>query len=195
MRSLLLMLALAGFAGAKEDVSAAREHYRNGTKLFDLGKYLEAAKEYEAAYQGKDDPSLLFNIGQAYRLGGEKEAALRAYKSFLRRSPDSSNRVAVEARISELQKAIDAEQKAKEGPPEGTVRPMTIPKEEPTPATTAQPPPEKTPVYKKWWLWTTVAIVVVAGVSVGVGLGVGLQPKNFGPTVKDIGPSALTVQW
>lgn len=35
-----------------------------------------------------------------------------------------------------------------------------------------------TPLYKKWWLWTTVGVVVAAGV--GIGLGVGLSQ----PTVR-----------
>jgi hypothetical protein len=33
------------------------------------------------------------------------------------------------------------------------------------------PPPRKTPVYKKWWLWTAVGGVVVVGVAVGLGVG------------------------
>jgi tetratricopeptide (TPR) repeat protein len=46
---------------------------------------------------------------------------------------------------------------------------------------TAQPAPvEKTPVYKKWWLWTAVGVVVVAGV--GIGLGVGLSSSGSTPS-------------
>jgi tetratricopeptide (TPR) repeat protein len=40
--------------------------------------------------------------------------------------------------------------------------------------TVATEAPRKTPVYKKWWLWTTVGVVVV-GVGLGVGLGLGLR--------------------
>ena len=35
-------------------------------------RFAEAAEEYEAAYQAKDDPALLFNLGQAYRLAGNR---------------------------------------------------------------------------------------------------------------------------
>lgn len=38
------------------------------------------------------------------------------------------------------------------------------------------PPSERTPVYKKWWLWTIVGGVVVVGV--GVGLGIGLTQSS-----------------
>jgi tetratricopeptide (TPR) repeat protein len=37
-------------------------------------------------------------------------------------------------------------------------------------------PTERTPVYKKWWLWTIVGGVVVVGV--GVGLGIGLTANS-----------------
>jgi hypothetical protein len=33
------------------------------------------------------------------------------------------------------------------------------------------PAPLRTPVYKKWWLWTTIGIVVAAGVATGLVLG------------------------
>ncbi len=52
------------------------------------------------------------------------------------------------------------------------------PKAETAPAlvATAPPPPErKTPLYKKWWLWTIVG-GVAAGAAIGAGLAVGLQP-------------------
>ena len=101
-----------------------------------------------------------------------------------------------ESRIDELQKAIDQEQKAKEGPPDGTVKPALI-QQEPPPltTTTAQPPPpERAPVYKKWWLWTVVGGVVVVGVAVGLGVGLGMKAPSFDPTVRDVGPAAL-VSW
>jgi len=39
----------------------------------------------------------------------------------------------------------------------------------------ATAPPKKTPVYKKWWLWTIVGAVAVGA---GVGLGVGLTTQT-----------------
>src|ERR1700748_3457297 len=81
----LLPLALAH----ADNVGVARDHYREGTKLFDIGHYLEAAREYEKAYEAKEDPALLFNIGQAYRGAGDYTDAIRAFRSFVRRSPDS----------------------------------------------------------------------------------------------------------
>jgi len=85
-----------------DSAADAREHYRRGTNAFNLGHYLEAVKEYEAAYQSKEDPALLFNIAQAYRLAGDYDNAIKFYRSFLRRVPKAKNRHEVDARIQEM---------------------------------------------------------------------------------------------
>jgi hypothetical protein len=202
---ILIVLALLGTVSAaraneEEDVAAARLHFRKGGKAYDLGRYLEAAKEYEAAYDAKDDPALLFNIAQAYRLGGDNPNAVRAYKAFLRRMPRAPNRAEVEARIAELQHVIEQQAHAKESAPEGTMAPSTKPPDkEPAAAPTApvSSGPEKPPVYKRWWFWTAIGGVVVVGVALGVGLGVGLRSgDDFQSTLRDVGPGtsgALTV--
>src|SRR5438552_1929152 len=71
-------------AGQKENVEAAREHSNTATAAYNLGQYLEASREFEAAYKLVQDPAFLFNLGQAYRLGGDPEKALTAYRSYLR---------------------------------------------------------------------------------------------------------------
>jgi hypothetical protein len=53
--------------------------------------------------------------------------------------------------------------------------------------TTAPVEEHRTPVYKKWWLWTIVGGVVVAAVVVGVAVGVATQP-GFNPSLPDTGP-------
>jgi tetratricopeptide (TPR) repeat protein len=55
----------------------------------------------------------------------------------------------------------------------------------------APPPPlDRTPLYKKWWLWTIVGVAVAGGVALGVGLGVASQRSHFESTIPDLGPSA-----
>lgn len=81
--SLILVLALGGVARA-DATALARERFQRGTVLYDLGRYVEAAREYEAAYASRSDPALLFNAGQAYRLGGDAAGAHRSYRAYLR---------------------------------------------------------------------------------------------------------------
>jgi tetratricopeptide (TPR) repeat protein len=131
----IILLATTGTASA-EDITAAKMHYEKGTTLFDLQRYLDAAREYEAAFESKNDPALLFNIGQAYRFGGDYPKAIAAFKSFLRRLPEAENRAEVETRIAELQKLIDEQKRNQQAPPSGTLRPGETPAVESAPAST-----------------------------------------------------------
>jgi tetratricopeptide (TPR) repeat protein len=198
--SLVAALSLMLSPARADDTQSARAHYTRGTKLYDLGRYLEAAKEYETTYEIKDDPAILFNIGQAYRLGHKPADAIRAYKSFLRRAPEAPQRAVVEGYIREMQAAIERAP----APPPTTETPVAPPAATTTPTpgptvtpvvATSEPHDRATPLYKKWWLWTIVGGVVVAGVVVGVTVGVLTSGDSFHPSLGKVGPAALTVRF
>jgi tetratricopeptide (TPR) repeat protein len=133
------------------DVEAARQHFRQGLKYYDIGRYLDAAHEYEAAFVIKDDAALLFNIGQAYRFAGENAKAIGAYKAYLRRNPKTPMRVELEARIADLQKLVAAQQQMQKAPPGdvasvGEDKSGEEPKLEERPAKLAEPPPPREPI-------------------------------------------------
>ena len=188
MRALafLMVLGLATTTARADDVALARQHYQKGTTLYELSKFSEAAAEYEEAYKAKPDPALLFNIGQAYRLAGKLEPALRSYRSYLHKLPDASNRAEVEAHIARLQQAIDEQAKAKSQPATAAAPAPALAPSTPASATSLSQPTvvaraPRQPLYRRWWLWTAVGGVVVAGLAVG--LAVGLTPANAsGPT-------------
>jgi len=186
--AILMVVVAAAPVARGDDVSQARDHFRKGSKAFDLGHYAEAIKEYEAAYDLKEDPALLFNIAQAYRLDGDNQNAVRVYKSFLHRMPDAPNRVEVERRIAELEKVIEQQGRAKEGPPEGTLAPTDRP---PTPPPVAPPsvpvgapsqqgsvepnavpPPDSHPGRNKKIAGVVVAGIGVAAMAAGIAFGV-----------------------
>ena len=98
------MTAAAGPALA-DDRADARVHYDKATAAYALGRYADAAAEFEQAFTLKPDPAILYNAAQAYRLAGNKERALQLYRSYLRvygrraeHAPD------VEWHIGELEK-------------------------------------------------------------------------------------------
>jgi tetratricopeptide (TPR) repeat protein len=68
-------------AGAAAD--EATQHFLNGRRQYDLGNYDAAVSEFQAAYESKPDPVFLFNLGQAYRLGGHCDDARAAYQHFI----------------------------------------------------------------------------------------------------------------
>jgi tetratricopeptide (TPR) repeat protein len=77
---MVLLLLLAARAGA-EDRERARQLYREATQHYDLGEYRDALASFREAYRNFEDPSLLFNIGQCYRQLGDKEQAVRFYRT------------------------------------------------------------------------------------------------------------------
>jgi hypothetical protein len=101
---LLSLLMVPGVRAAEQPNDVATAHVRKATAAFNLGKYADAAKEYEAAYEQTLDPNLLFNLGQTYRLAENREKALTAYRSFLRSAPDSPQRPLAESKIRELER-------------------------------------------------------------------------------------------
>src|SRR4051794_12449144 len=158
----MLALALAALpttsraqtAPTAEQRAAAKQHYQNGARKFDVGKYDDAAAEWEATYELIGDPSILYNIAQALRLGGQNERALRFFKNYLRHEESNANRAEVERRIAELNALIE-QQKKNAPPPEPTPTPtpapVVPPSPTPTPApvvATPEPPPPKKPLPK-----------------------------------------------
>jgi tetratricopeptide (TPR) repeat protein len=195
--SLLLVAFAAGRAGA-DDGKLARQHFEDGSRLYDLGKFSDAARQYEEAYKYKPDPALLFNIGQAYRAAGDVNAALTAYKSYLRRVPNASNRQEVETHIAKLQKLVEAKSPPQEtrppieSAPPPTPPPIVTPPPTVTPPTlvmtTTAAPAGKKPLYKKWWLWTAIGGVIVAGGVVAIAVAA-TTPKDASSPANTFGVS------
>jgi len=134
----LVLALLLGFTARAyaDDVAKARDHYKRGSTLYYLQRYLEAAAEYERAFELRDDPSLLFNIGQAYRLGGDGQKAIGAYRSYLAREPGAPNRAEVLALIEDTKKTIEAQKRTREKPPTNTLPAEKMEQKQATP-----PPP------------------------------------------------------
>src|SRR5436309_8446403 len=84
-----MLACLPSLANADEASRIAMEHFRRGTRAYDLGHFNEAAVEYEKAYEAKENPALLYNLGQAYRGLGDHQKALNAYRAYLRNAPDA----------------------------------------------------------------------------------------------------------
>jgi hypothetical protein len=127
MLSLFVLAALATTtrtAGADE-VAQAKEHFVAGTRAFELGAFDDAIAEYSLAYRLRDDPALLYNLGQAHRLAGHAAEALHFYRVFLTKVPDSPNRDEVEEKVEELRKLVDQQRRAQNLPPDGVTPPSS----------------------------------------------------------------------
>lgn len=127
----VLLAAFARVARA-DDAAVAREHAQKATTFYKLARYDDAIREFEAAYEAKADPALLYNLAQCHRLAGHDTDALRLYQNYLRDAPRGPYSVQAEDWIAKLQKSIA------EHPPVPPV-PAT-----PPPETTPAPPPVDT---------------------------------------------------
>jgi tetratricopeptide (TPR) repeat protein len=140
----------------------AREMRDKGIVELNLGRYDDAVKLLEQAYESSRDPAILFDLVQAHRLNGNPERALILCASFLRTAPALSprNREQIERTVSELN--IIVEQISLQGKGGKTVpAPKAVAKDkapavEPSAASATEPPavaavepaPEKAPESK-----------------------------------------------
>src|SRR5215470_4558508 len=80
-----LSAALVPLAARAEPTDAqkreAKELNDKATRLYEVGKYGEAIEEYQKVYLLVDDPVLLYNIAQSYRLWGKPEDSARFYRN------------------------------------------------------------------------------------------------------------------
>ncbi len=64
----------------------ARSHMENGGRYYQLGRYGDAAREFQAAYEllsrRRQRPELLFNLGRALENAGRDREAFDAYERF-----------------------------------------------------------------------------------------------------------------
>src|SRR5262245_42069698 len=124
MRGIALIAALlVGASAFADNKEIAREAYTEGTRQFEIGEYRAALDAFKRAYLNYEEPAFLFNIAQCHRMLGEKAEALRAYRNFLRKLPETDNRKEIEKIIANLEAAIANEGAARTRPPQGTMTP------------------------------------------------------------------------
>ena len=91
---------------AKTD-KKARELFEKGRAAWDEGRFREAWEYWHHSYRLSRKPELLYNVGQAAdRLRMDREA-LEAFRLYLEKNPNASNRKEVENRIRILEREVD----------------------------------------------------------------------------------------
>lgn len=98
----VVFVAHLAVATGDEERGTALSSYDEGMKHYNLGDFRTAREKFRSAYLSVADPAFLFNIGQASRMLGDAEDAIRSYRAFLRERPESPNRSLVEKFIAQL---------------------------------------------------------------------------------------------
>lgn len=91
------------------DDMRAREHFRVATAYYDEGRFVEAAQQFQEAYELSRRAQLLYNAYIAWREAHRSEEAANALETYLAETPDAPDRVNLEARLAELRRAVAAE--------------------------------------------------------------------------------------
>jgi tetratricopeptide (TPR) repeat protein len=142
-----LSLWLCSFAvlparGAAQVVSSdderGRTHFEAGASYYELGRYAEAAHEFQEAFELSGRPEMLINVWRAHERAGQMHEAVLALRLMLERFPQSNYRPEAEATLARLA-PLDAES-APEAPEPEAPEP-----EAPEPEVPVLPAPELTP--------------------------------------------------
>lgn len=80
----------------------ARAHFRLGREFYELGRFAQAAAEFQAAFELSGRAELLYNIYLAHRDAQNLGAAETALREFLLRNPDAPGHAQLSARLSAL---------------------------------------------------------------------------------------------
>lgn len=66
----------------------ARTMKTQGMSAYQAGRYDSAVRKFAAALTASETPALVFHAAQAYRLSGDRAAALAHYERYLELAPD-----------------------------------------------------------------------------------------------------------
>jgi tetratricopeptide (TPR) repeat protein len=175
-----------------------RASYQKAIDQFDAGKYDEAFANFQSAYQRRQMPWLLVNIGRTAQRLGRPAEAIQYYERYKKAEPNID--AETEKRINryiEQARALLEQTPEQQALPNKPAEPST----EVKPAEPAKPPgsddalqhslaaqpadkPASQPVYKKWWFWTIIGVAVaggVAGAVAGATLSKSPPPEPFLP--------------
>jgi tetratricopeptide (TPR) repeat protein len=154
------------------------KHYKRGLALYQEKDYEGAVAEMSAAYEQRQLPRLLLNIGQAYRKMGKAREALLYYERYLKADPGAPPQLKAEIdsyieqtrTLIEAPKVQDTIEKNNEPAPSGWDRDsgqMT-----PEYATQLKEAERHRPIYKRAWFWGVLGGAAAAAIIIGVSVGV-----------------------
>ena len=124
MRFLVVITILAALGTDARAEPSAEQLYDEGQRAYNRGDYVTAVARWQSSYQLSKLPLLVLNIAQAYRLAGDCEHALEAYRQYVALDPRAEQRQLAEGFIGELEPRCDQPIKHAEVPPVAEAPPV-----------------------------------------------------------------------
>ena len=104
---MLSALLLLSAPAAAQEKASFRERYDQAAALYKANQYAEAVTAFQALYDEKQVPILLFNIAQAHRRAGLLEDAVPFYERFLKENPKPELQKEAEGYLKEIRDMLD----------------------------------------------------------------------------------------
>lgn len=166
----------------------ARSHFRLGREYYELGRFAEAAQEFEIAHGLSGRGSLLFNVYLAHRDAQNTEKAAEALRGYLVAVPDAPDREHLTARLAALEaqvaQARAAEQQARAAEQQQQAETAEAERQRQAAearARAAERAAQQRPT-RPWWPW----LVVGAGaLSAGAGVALGALASSDADALRD----------
>lgn len=172
--TLLALLALTATSYAQPSGSPtaeiARNHIENGGRYYQLRRFGDAAREFQAAWELTQRPQLLFNLAHALEDAGRDREALDAYQRFESAGAPGVDRASLRARIE----ALSARLSRSSTPP----APPPLPSVTAEPPRVIQPPPPPPPPPPPRSLALPVTLFSAGGALLVTGLALGLTVSS-----------------
>jgi tetratricopeptide (TPR) repeat protein len=146
----------------------AQAFWEEGAAKYDVGRFDDAIKLFEEAYDIWPFPEILFNLCQAHRQKKNYERAVFYCRSYLRNKPDAANAGDVNDLVTEMDKIVEAQKANEASPPEGVQHPEMRALHPEHAAKPMRSDIRRVPWYRHTWGWiaaTTGAVVVGAGIG------------------------------
>lgn len=203
---LLLWVTNAGHVVAQEQTAqatqdnasdeVARGLFQAGRASYDAGKYDDALKYFQQAYDLSQRPGLLYNIGQATDRLHQDRKTIEVFRLYLERVPEADNRAEVEGRLRTLERLVQLE--AAEATPAETTPESAPQTTDATPAATTTPVTFATddangPGIAPWLVIGGGGVLLVTGVAltlVGAGQIADVEDAKRGTAWSSVSSSA-----
>jgi tetratricopeptide (TPR) repeat protein len=150
-------------AQSPEDIEKAAKIFQEAEGHYSLLEYQQALDKYKESYRLSNEPALLYNIAQCYRLLNRNEESIQSYKNFLRLAAASPEQ-------QEVARKFIAELEAKLAQPATTAATQPVPKDEPKPEK-----PKNIPAFAALGGAGALGVGAVVTGLLGIGAGIKLQ--------------------
>jgi tetratricopeptide (TPR) repeat protein len=108
LKGALLVAGACWFSMASATEENARALHDRAVTAYREARYADAIDLFRRAHAIEPHPELAYNLGQALEKAGDLPAAIESFREYLRLAPKAEDRPVVEARITNLERKLQA---------------------------------------------------------------------------------------